>query len=806
MSIVMRIYLGMGAMIALVLVVGGFASFQTNNIANTFVEYRKTARESLLAGDIMEDMFEARLAAGKYRLVKDEKYLDVLRENVAEITVLEAELHDMMTGYEGLDSLDEIPVMLEEYQQAMDQAFVLQNQRDALVEATETTGLKARQQLSEVMETALLDNDAQASAAAGQASTNLMLARFYLEKFLVDNLPEDAIRSTEEVEAARVGLTRLLGELQNPRRRELTQATMADLDAFDAASSEVAEVIKARNAHYDRMDEIGPEALLRVEAAVDAVVDQQNTLGPAGAALAQRAIFVVSVFVVVGAVIGGLLAFFTGRIIAMRLNTITEGMSELADGNLDVDIKPSEDKHEIGKMTNAMVVFLDNARKARDLDIEVKEKEKQEREREEADRAKEAELEEERRATEKREREVERARMETLQNFQQDMERVLGDAASGNFSNRMSDDVEDESLAGLANVINQLLEATESNIADVVSSIGELAKGNLGIRIEGEREGAFERMQNDFNEALTSLAQTMGKIMNSGQSVSSTSAELETSSLGMARRAEDSAAAVEETSAAVEEITASIHQVVTNAKTANEATQKVRESADRTREVSNKTEASINAMTEASAQITRVVKVIEDIAFQINLLALNAGVEAARAGEAGRGFSVVASEVRALAQRSQEAVQEISQVIDQNTQSVEAGVEQVGLSREALEGIISEVEVASDQISDIAKAVEEQSMGIGEVNTAIRSIDSTAQTNAAALEEMTASSVSLSEEATSLADALRQFYGVSLDKAETETSKTVKPESQTSKPSPAPAKAAVAGGSAQPSHDGWDEF
>ncbi|MFK7878789.1 methyl-accepting chemotaxis protein [Roseobacter sp.] len=806
MSLVRRIYLGMGAMIALILAVGGIASFQTSNLANTFVDYRTTARESLLSADIMEDLFEARMAAGKYRLTKDDAQIELLKENIAEITVLEAELHEIMKRHEGLDGLDQIPVMLEEYEQAMLQAYELQQQRNTLVHETEELGLKARKQLSEVMESALRDNDAEASAAAGFAATNLMLARYYLERFLVDNKNEDAVRSKEEVEAARSGLTALMQELQNPRRRELTQATMADLDAFDTASLAVAEVIAARNAQYDRMDEIGPDALARVERAVDSIVETQNTLGPAGAAMAERSILVVSVLVAIGTIIGAILAFFTGRIIASQLNQITENMGELADGNLEVDIVESQDNNEIGKMTNAMVVFLDNARKARDLDLEVKEKEKAERERQEADRAREAEIEKEKHAAEEREREIERQRMQTLENFQKDMERVLGDAASGNFSNRMSDDVEDDGLAALAKVINQLLEVTETNIEDVVKSIGELSQGNLGIRISGDRQGAFLRMKDDFNAALTTLSKTMADIMDSGRNVSETATHLESSSEDMAKRAEDNAAAVEETSAAVEQITASIRQVVDNAKSANGATQKVRSSADETRKVSDETEASINGMAEASAQINRVVKVIEDIAFQINLLALNAGVEAARAGEAGRGFSVVASEVRALAQRSQDAVQEISEVIEKNNQSVEVGVEQVALSRKALESIISDVEVASDQISEIAMAVEQQSIGIEEVNTAVRSIDKNAQTNAAALEEMTAASVSMSKEATTLSKSLEQFHGVSDSASESVPSKETafepEPERFTDQK---PKVAAVAGG--EPVEDAsWEEF
>ena len=806
MSIKMQIFAGMLAMISLVVLVGAFASYQTSKLADIFVEYRTTARSSLMAGDIVEDMYKARLASSKYRLTKNAQYVEDVKSNIAEIAELTPALQGALATYGGAAELNALPSLLAEYEQSLKDAFDLQQQRDALVAQSSELGLKARQQLSEVMKTALRDGDAVASSAAGLAATSLMLGRFYLERFLVANRPEDAARSTQEIENARTGLTGLLEELQNPLRRELTQATMQDLDGFDATSEDIAEVIRNRNAFYNRMDEIGPEALAQVDALVTSVVERQNTLGPAGAAMAQRSILVVVVVVALGAIIGGLLAFLTGRSIATRLNRITEDMSELAEGNLDLNIEHSTDKHEIGKMTNAMVVFLDNARKARDLDLEVKKKEKREREAEEAHRVREAKIESEQRAAEQREREAAGERLKTMQDFQADMERVLGQAAAGNFSNRMSKDIDDDALVGLADVINRLLEGTEANIADVVESIKELSQGNLGIRIAGERQGVFKKMKDDFNSALIALAQTMAENMESGQVVSATSTHLEGASNDMAKRAEEAAAAIEETSAAVEEITASIRQVVQNAQSANAATNKVRASADETRRVSDKTEASINAMTDASQQINRVVKVIEDIAFQINLLALNAGVEAARAGEAGRGFSVVASEVRALAQRSQEAVQEITHVIDQNNQSVETGVEQVALSRKALENIISDVETASYQISEITMAVEQQSVGIEEVNTAIRSIDTTAQTNVASLEEMTAASVSMSGEATTLAKALQQFHGVDLtDRSLRKTEKNTKIVKKLSTNSSTQKMIAVAGGS--PAGDtGWNEF
>lgn len=460
------------------------------------------------------------------------------------------------------------------------------------------------------------------------------------------------------------------------------------------------------------------------------------------------------------------------------LMSVRQVMERYANGDYDKDVREAARADEIGALARDLMVFKENG-------LEKQRLEKSEKEALVARRAEEQRAAEVEAARLRAEAEQEKAELEKQERRRRERQAEL--------------DAQAEERARLDAERKGVVVALEHGLR-------KLSEGDLSIRLEQPFPEAYEAIRSDFNAALTTLAMTMQRVMQSGQTVLSTSSELEASSIGMAKRGEDNAATVEETSAAVEQITASIRQVVANARAADEATQRVRQRADNARIVSDETESSINAMTEASEEINRVVKVIKDIAFQINLLALNAGVEAARAGEAGRGFSVVASEVRALAQRSQEAVQEISQVIEKNNQSVEAGVEKIGSSREALEGILSEIEVASGQISDIAMAVEQQSGGIEEINSAIRSIDTTAQTNAATLEEMTACTVSLNEEANALAKALQQFRGLSIDKSLNQRSNVVPLTTPTATTSEEREKIATAVGHSGVSQDGWDEF
>ena len=206
---------------------------------------------------------------------------------------------------------------------------------------------------------------------------------------------------------------------------------------------------------------------------------------------------------------------------------------------------------------------------------------------------------------------------------------------------------------------------------------------------------------------------------------------------------------------------------------------------------------------EASAtQISQIVGVIDEIAFQTNLLALNAGVEAARAGEAGRGFAVVASEVRALAQRSAEAAKEIKALITASTAQVSSGVDLVGKTGEALRRIVGEVAKITDLVTEIAASAQEQAVGLAQVNTAMNDMDQMTQQNAAMVEQSTAASHALAQQAAELDQSMAQF--------DLGGARAAPPQAQPRRPNLAPQRIAASGAATarklEPAAETWEEF
>ncbi len=291
----------------------------------------------------------------------------------------------------------------------------------------------------------------------------------------------------------------------------------------------------------------------------------------------------------------------------------------------------------------------------------------------------------------------------------------------------------------------------------VAQGLEKLSSGDLLFRLTSAFGGDYEKLRNDFNAAMAKLQETMQAIATNTQGVRSGAEEITQASDDLSRRTEQQAASLEETAAALDQITATVRRTSEVANEARALVSTSKSDAERSGEVVRQTVGAMDGIESSSKQIANIIGVIDEIAFQTNLLALNAGVEAARAGDAGRGFAVVATEVRALAQRSADAAKEIKALISTSTQQVDTGVKLVSETGQALGRIVTQVSQLNNLVTELAASAKEQSTGLGEVNMAVNQMDQVTQQNAAMVEQATAASHSLSDEAAELARLVGQF-------------------------------------------------
>jgi methyl-accepting chemotaxis protein len=297
--------------------------------------------------------------------------------------------------------------------------------------------------------------------------------------------------------------------------------------------------------------------------------------------------------------------------------------------------------------------------------------------------------------------------------------------------------------------------------AQAINTLGQglsaMAHGDLTYRIEIEFNPKTAQLKSDFNAAIGQLQQAVAVVVANISGIRSGAGEISQAADDLSRRTEQQAASLEETAAALDQITATVNKTASGARQASDVVQAARGDAEKSGVVVRDAVSAMTAIEQSSSQINQIIGVIDEIAFQTNLLALNAGVEAARAGDAGRGFAVVASEVRALAQRSAEAAKEIKTLISASTGQVGAGVKLVGETGEALQRIVDRVAEIDSLVTEIAASAQEQAVGLAQVNTAVNQMDQVTQQNAAMVEQSTAASHSLAQEAESLQTSVAQF-------------------------------------------------
>ncbi|MDB5861772.1 MAG: chemotaxis protein [Ramlibacter sp.] len=290
-----------------------------------------------------------------------------------------------------------------------------------------------------------------------------------------------------------------------------------------------------------------------------------------------------------------------------------------------------------------------------------------------------------------------------------------------------------------------------------IGAADRIASGDLTGDIEVRSTDETGQLLQALATMLQSLRDLVGQVSGGAHTVADTSAQIAQGNLDLSQRTEEQASTLEETASSMEELTSTVTQNADNARQASQLAVGASEVARRGGQVVGQVVSTMTGISDSSKKIADIISVIDGIAFQTNILALNAAVEAARAGEQGRGFAVVAAEVRSLAQRSAAAAKEIKGLIGESVGKVEAGTKLVDAAGKTMQEIVVSVKQVSDLIAEIAAASQEQSTGIGQVNTAITQMDQVVQQNASLVEEATAATESMKDQARSLLQTVARF-------------------------------------------------
>ncbi len=338
-----------------------------------------------------------------------------------------------------------------------------------------------------------------------------------------------------------------------------------------------------------------------------------------------------------------------------------------------------------------------------------------------------------------------------------DVQEVIEQVRQGNLSKHIDMEGKQGCFELLSAGINEIIDTVDNVFVDLSVVLEGLENGDLSNRVEGDYKGSFDSLKRSCNQSLMQIGQVISKVNALSTDVQTGMLEISQANGNLSARTESQAASVEETASSINEISSSSNESQASLEQTQTLMNDVVKHAQQSEKIVNDALVSMQAISDASRKIEAIISVIDDIAFQTNLLALNASVEAARAGEDGRGFNVVAGEVRNLAQRSASSASEIKELINDSVIKVEQGTLEVKRSSDSLGKIIESIDAATGEMNQVVQNTAEQVRGIHQIDSAINLIDEGIQQNSAMVEQVSSASAELAEKAQFMKQAVSFF-------------------------------------------------
>lgn len=337
-----------------------------------------------------------------------------------------------------------------------------------------------------------------------------------------------------------------------------------------------------------------------------------------------------------------------------------------------------------------------------------------------------------------------------------EVNRVMTAIADCKLSERI-DNVYKGEFKVLADSVNETSDFLDKMIGEISDTMEKMSQGNFSMQRVNDFSGDFARISISINSILDALNELLGSINSTSEEVATGSIQVAQGSQSLSQGASEQTSAVEELTASISEISVQTRQSALSASEANKLVTEVKEDASGGKADMNRMLDSMAQISEASSNISKIIRVIDDIAFQTNILALNAAVEAARAGQNGKGFAVVAEEVRNLAAKSAQAAKETSSLIEGSISKAKGGKEIANNTAKALAGIVEGINKVSEYVKNIAGFASEQATNISQIDSALQQVSQVTQTVAATAEESAAASEQLTGQANLLKQQISEF-------------------------------------------------